>query len=57
MEEKDETMKQKTCEICGDVVTQPTKACCGHLTNLCRTCKKECPGALHACSKCEEKGL
>ena len=41
------------CEICGDVVTKVVRADCGHLTWLCEQCKKQCPGALKACVKCE----
>jgi hypothetical protein len=43
----------KTCEICGDVVKRVEVAACGHRTHLCETCKRECPGALRECSKCE----
>lgn len=50
-------MTNKTCEICGDVVTRPVAATkCRHTVHLCETCKKECPGALRLCVRCEDGG-
>lgn len=46
-------MNGKTCEICGDVVERPSEAKCGHPTDLCEACKRECPGALEMCLQCE----
>ena len=44
-----------SCEICGAVVTKTAKATkCGHTVRLCETCKRECPGALRECVRCED---
>lgn len=48
-------MANKTCEICGDVVSRPETATrCGHTVHLCETCKRQCPGALRECVACED---
>lgn len=48
-------MNKPTCEICGDVVTDPVAALeCGHTVHLCEVCKRQCPGALRLCVKCED---
>ena len=47
---------KRTCEICGDEIQQIENAKkCGHKVYLCEICKRECPGALDYCVKCEDK--
>ena len=51
--QSEEVDVHRTCEICGEVVTLPTRAMCGHKTWLCGICKQQCPGALQECTDCE----